>query len=226
MLRCMNAVSSTQNEADRKQFFDYFRGRLATTSRTDIPLPDRLVLVTACLDALASHWHASAEGVPTDLSGSERMRVFLLRHGDHQAFNKVSAPMLRNATGNELGTSFPFARYKPNQMNEVADWNDDPDFAVLEGATDGKTLNRWSYGGILYKDFRCAWVHNFAPDNGHIRVTEPDNFDRVEPYYRYISNRDRYLLMVPFAFLVDTLSRVIASFEREVTTRDVLPFRT
>jgi len=96
----MTSGSDFDVQGLRTQFFDYFRNRLTTVRRDDLPLPDRMVLVTACLDALASHWHDTADRAETSaqLSGAERMRVFLVRYGQHAAFERVSAPLLRNAT--------------------------------------------------------------------------------------------------------------------------------
>jgi hypothetical protein len=184
-----------------------------------------MVLLTASLDVLANYWHVTADRkeTPVKLSGAERMRRFLTRHGAHQAFERVSAPMFRNETAREIG-SFPFARYRPGQMNEVADWNDDPKFTDLEGLEDAKALTRWSYGGILYKDFRCAWVHKFASDNEEIYVAQEDHLGRVEPYYRYVANRGYFLLFMPIAFLSGTLERAIRSFEEEATVRNIRSF--
>ena len=111
-------------------------------------------------------------------------------------------------------------------MNEVADWENDPKFGDLENiVADRRSLVRWSYGGILYKDFRCAWVHKFGPESDQIRTIERDHFDRDAPYYRYVTNRDTFLLIMPVSFLSLTLERAIRSFEQETATRKFVPFK-
>ena len=215
----------------RQQFFEYFRDRLKTATRSDLPKPDRLVLLTASLAALSDHWHATADRVttPAQSNGLERMRLFLVRHGAHPAFEKVSAPMFRNATGREVGT-FPFASYQSAQVqfNEVRNWEADPNFSDLEsGVEDRNTLLRWSYGGILYVDFRCAWMHKLFPENEDIVYADTNNFDLDEPYYRYqySSGTGKFLLVMPVPFLSATLNRAIESFEREAETRNILPLK-
>lgn len=131
--------------------------------------------------------------------------------------------MLRNATGAQVGT-FPFADFKPDQLNEVRDWRDDPTFEELEGTVDRPTLLRWCYPGILYVDLRCAWVHEFLPGNENIIVNETDHLREREPYYRYIGNSRTFLLMMPVLFLVSTLENVIRSFQDDAAHRDILPF--
>ena len=209
----------------RQQFFEYFRKRLETIRRDDLPIPERLVLASACLDALANHWHATADAalVPPNLNGTERMRGFLSGHGRHPVFERVSAPMLRNATGQQVG-SVPFAAYKPNEMNEVRDWHHDPTFAELTGTvSDWKLLNRWSYPGILYVDFRCAWVHGLI--GGNPNITLSDYIGLGEPHYRFVRNKNRFLLVFPLPFLITTLENTIESFEHETLSRNILPFK-
>lgn len=206
-------------------FFSYFRARHAVAARDDVPLPDRLVILSASLDALAKHWSDTS---PLTIKGSsprhiERMRAFLILHGAHDSFERVSAPMLRAATKKEIG-SFPFGGYRPNQMNRVRSWQDDPKLKDLEASHPKKELVRWSYPGILYADLRCAWVHEFLPINENLRVNEFDSFGRNEPYYRYMSNTGDFLLMLPVGFLLATLERTIQSFEHEAQSGGFLPF--
>lgn len=211
----------------RGAFFEYFGKRLKTAKREDVELPDRLLILSAALDALAAHWHDTADRtqVPNASSHIERMRQFLLLHGGHDAFTKVSAPMLRNDVGTEAA-AFPFGSYRPGEFNEVRDWRDDPTFDELQGGTiDPKLLLRWTYPGILYKDLRCAWLHKFMPENSDIKVVEADYFDRDDPYYRYVGNKGYFLLIMPVRFLVRTVECAMASFQREADSRGVLPFK-
>lgn len=222
----MTTLPTSDIAIRRQRFFEYFRNRVDTLKRTDIPAPDRLVLSSAGLDALAKHWFvtAGARAAPANISGLERMRLFLLRHGNHEAFDKVSAPLVRQATGKEVG-AFPFNSYKPNSMNEVRDWRSDPALDEIdEAALDRKTALRWSYAGILYVDLRCAWVHNFVQKNEDVVIHDADFLGRGEPYYRYVNNKDRFRLMLPLPFLTSTLDTAIMSFERETTVQDILPF--
>lgn len=221
-------------EVRRQQFFDYFRKRLATAAREDVGLPDRLLLLGACLDSLAKHWQSAGDqtDAPPNLRSDERLRLFLLKHGGHPAFARVSAPMFRKAKAQEIG-NFPFTAYRLNEMNEVRDWRDDPMFDELSGSIDDrKALIRWSYPGILYVDLRCAWVHNFVPENDDIIINDADFLGRGEPYYRFVSPFDpskpqvgRFLLMMPLSFLLATVERALGSFQAECEARDVLPFR-
>jgi len=139
--------------------------------------------------------------------------------------------MFRKAKGQEVGT-FPFNEYKLNEMNTTRDWSHDPTFDELTGiVVERDALVRWSYPGILYVDLRCAWVHNFVPENEDIIINDSDFLGRGEPYYRLVSPFDpakpqvgRFLLMMPLSFLLATVDRAIHSFESEATTRGVLPF--
>jgi hypothetical protein len=210
----------------RSGFFRYFCERLATATSRHIQLPDRMILLSGGLDALANHWYATCDrsSTPASSSSVERMRLFLLRHGGHPAFEKVSAPMFRNDRGEELST-FPFASYRSFEMNEVRNWADDPSFSALEATVpERKALLRWSYPGIVYVDFRCAWVHTFLQENEDIILTESDTLLRDEPYYRFVSNTKEFKLVMPVAFLEATFGRAIESYEREATARDILPF--
>ena len=191
-----------------------------------------MVLLTACLDALAKHWDSTARPVVTETTprnAADRMRMFLQQHAQHPAFAKVSAPLLRASdqrTHLMLESRFPFARYCKNGMNEVATWKDDPDFADLEREEDEgnhKLLINCSYGGILYKELRCAWLHKFLPESEQI-VTLEDDHRSSEPYYRYVVNTEQFLLMIPVSFLVATVERVLRSFERETEECNILPF--
>jgi hypothetical protein len=218
-------ISASELAYRSEQFFAYFHARHRVASRDDVPLPDRLVILSASLDALAKHWRDTSDAATRQAlrSAKDRMRSFLIAHGGHLAFGKVSAPMLRNATGVQAG-KFPFAEYKPDQMNEVRDWRDDPDFEDLESTLDRRVLLRWSYPGILYVDFRCAWVHKFVPENEKIIVSQADYFGRSEPYYRYVGNAGTFLLMMPVAFLLATLEHAVQPFEQDASRRGILPF--
>lgn len=219
-------MSSASEIASRsEQFFAYFRARHRVAGRDDVPLPDRLVILSASLDALAKHWLDTSDAATRQAlrSGMDRMSSFLIAHGGHPAFGKVSAPMLRNATGVQAG-QFPFTEYKPDQMNEVRDWRDDPNFEDLKSTFDRDVLLRWSYPGMLYVDLRCAWVHKFVPENENIIVSEADYFERSEPYYRYVGNAGTFLLMMPVAFLLATLEHAMHSFEQDAQRRGILPF--
>lgn len=205
-------VDPAELESRTRQILCLFRKRHETAGRDDIPLPDRFVVLSASLDALAKHWWDTFSGprAGTKISAKLRMHEFLNTHGAHPAFAKVSAPMMRNATGREVG-SFPFAEYHPGEMNEVRSWRDDPDYAVLQASVPADELLRWSYPGILYVDFRCAWVHEFVPTNSKLHLSEADFLGRREPYYRYLSPPGVFFLMMPVPFLLDRLLPSIRS---------------
>lgn len=211
-----------------REFFLYFRKRVESATSSDLPHPDRMILLTACLDALANHWHATADRavVPAKVSGAERMRLFLQRHGQHAAFNKVSAPLLRDIGKQTFDSRFPFNRYRVDRMNLVSDWHDDPDFAeMLDAGVDPIQVTRWSYGGVIYKDLRNAWVHQFFATNDQVRTPDVDILQRAEPYYRYIVNRQKFLLIFPLPFITRTCELAVQSFEVEVSHRQILPFK-
>lgn len=140
--------------------------------------------------------------------------------------------MFRKAKEREIG-NFPFTAYKLNEMNEIRDWRDDPTFEELtESVGDRSALIRWSYPGILYVDLRCAWVHNFVPEEEDIIINDADFLGRGEPYYRFVSPFDpskpqigRLLLMLPLSFLLATVERALDSFQADCTARGVLPFQ-
>jgi len=59
-----------------QQFFAYFLARQEVARRDDIPLPDRLVILSASLDALAKHWWDTSASRRGTKPAMERMRTF------------------------------------------------------------------------------------------------------------------------------------------------------
>ena len=218
----------------RRDFFDYFRQRLAVTRDGAMRSPERMVLLTASLDALANHWASTTAGPDVrSIKNVDRLRLFLERHGGHEAYGRVSAPLLRAsdevtpAQRSELGGHFPFARYRTDALNEVSTWNQDPCFSTLASATSAfnrETLVRFSYGGLLYKRLRCGWLHEFMARDEDIMTPEVSTIHH-EPYYLYAINTQRFIFVVPVVFLVATLERAIDSFDAEATKRDIVPFK-
>lgn len=71
-------------------------------------------------------------------------------------------------------------------------------------------LERWRYGGVIYSEYRCAWVHEF--DEG--RVTDHSfSLDHShEPVYESLNGAR--ILVLPGPFLLDTYKHAIDSFEQ------------
>jgi len=220
----------TDKEDIRARFFSRFGDRLKTARDCDIPNADRLILLTACLDALAMHWMSTC-AEPEKTSRAGRMRRFLLRHGQHDAWSRVSAPLLRDRVVSaeakaDIEQRFPFLRYKPRQYNEVATWKDDPTFDDIQATNlvKPKPLVGCSYPGIVYKELRCGWLHESRGESDAVETPARDDFAGGEPSYSCDFSSARLSLVVPVSFLVQTLERALKSFEQEASERDIVPY--
>jgi hypothetical protein len=220
----------SETEERRARFFDYFRERVKTAGSNAVPSTDRLLLVSACLDALAMHWMATSPALEKTWSG-ERLRRFLLRHGQHDAWSRVSAPRLRDqlTTAPARGaveSRFPFSYYEPGPTGHVAMWKDDPTYADLKALNliDEKVLAGSSYGGIVYKDLRCGWVHESRPGSQLVQTPLHDELADGEPRYRCDFGTRVVSLILPLSFLVQTAERAVGSFEAEAVQRDIVPY--
>jgi hypothetical protein len=228
-------------KGDRDGFFAYFRGRADQASRDDLREPEAMVLLTASLDALAKHWNDTC-AQPRVKGHARRMHEFLVMHGGHSCFERVCAPLLRDrmkANRHPLLTGlekrFPFDRYKALEMTEVATWEDDPTVETLENdGLDPDMVRPSSYGGVIYKRLRCAWVHALGlQDENGLRTPKSDEVSD-EPYYSNTTTfsskpeRDlmsRAVLVLPRPFLLATLRRAIDGFEEQAVAANVRPFR-
>lgn len=230
-------MTPQQRAIRRRQFFDYVRLRLRTVSSSDLQLPDRLILLGALFDALAKHWWSTSQ--TSSLGGVQRMHRFLLTHGEHAAFERVSAPLLygerlEDQARAALEKLFPFERYFSNRgrPKEVATWRDDPAMTTVEQipGLDPEQAVGCSYGGLFYTRLRNPWLHDLYPSRFDMSVVARDAIEET-PYYRRVEqlledpSEDWFLLELPIAFVIGTAERAIFSFEREATERDILPFR-
>jgi hypothetical protein len=116
----------------------------------------------------------------------------------------------------------------------VATWKDDPAFTALEqlyvSKEDRSLLVTCSYGGILYKELRCAWVHKYLPESEEmVCITDDDERDpeslaahSAGPYYRYTRDTHTgdihtgsFSLWFQVSFLAVTVESALSSFERK-----------
>jgi hypothetical protein len=210
---------------DRKWFFNYYRQRarnveaLETVSVEAVDIgvdrsfaPDQHVLIAAGLDSLAMHWSKTTRR-PRE-SPSSRFGEFLCRHGGHPAFGKCAVPHLlaRGAREKRKDLIQKFQGFMQGFAHRrVFNWSDDPDFVEvlsLVDAPDREWLQRSRYGELLYREYRCGWLHEFQSP-----TLAPDYGEAIEPQYQNYSRHRRPYF--PKVFLLETYQRVVASFERE-----------
>lgn len=208
-------------------FFRYYLQRLANLQRlaevrpatvADFPGsfdPDRLILAVAGLDSLAYHWDR-VYGAGTRSHG-ERLGEFLVEHGDATVFAKCSMPeLLTRALADRRQTLVDALVRVPNATNPPATqrrWQEDPTLrdllatSAIAGAVDPDWVRRSRYGEILYKKFRCSWVHEFdGPGTG------PPLFDVSPDEPRYDNRNGERELIFPLSFLLKTYETAIESF--------------
>lgn len=216
-------------------YFDFFRTRhavatgLAPQQRVaDHELsPDQHVLVGAGLDALSSRWGALRHP-GKQLLHQWRMAEFLEEHGGHPCFSRVAGPYLvrhaaRKKTAKRKATpSFSqdwvgasrAAVGKFPSRGQMYLWSQDRLLSDVEARlrtanagvpTDWASMFR--YGGVLYKEHRCAWVHD---------LNEGDLSDRpmsslTEPHYE--ARNGKRVLVFEGSFLLGVYGHAINSFE-------------
>lgn len=234
MRHSMTRHERQQVEVRRTQFFAFFRKRLETARRQNgLPYVDRMVLLTAGLDALAKHWGDSSGAAETQ--HLDRMRIFLARHGGHGAFERVSVPLMHADKKTEehnkakLIQHFPFERYCFNgevRPYRLSSWSDDAILEEVKRATSiaDRQLARFSYGGILYCRLRNSWVHELLQNDEDVLAPD-ESVVSDEPHYRFVANGPRFVLVFPVSFLEATYERCIESFARDAEERQALPFR-
>src|SRR5579859_3576122 len=174
------------NDRERIQhFFGVFRHRIDAIAEINNAfgrrmLPERFILVSAGLDALAKYWK---ELYRTNLnSAGERMGEFLVEHGNRDVFERVSAPLLIQRARSEGAAWLPVLEtaFRVNYDDgTVREWKDDPTFArvVADPAVAGAGIDvnwiRWGrYGEILYREIRNSWIH----ESGEPRDLPPADY--------------------------------------------------
>lgn len=207
--------------------------------------PEAHVLISAGLDSLAKYWQTTYR---PDLAGAGhrvRFAEFLLTHADAAVFSRVCGPLLR-ARATKLGPrkSQLITRVVGGleQHGSVRYFSDDPTLDELAGNVElqalgiGRTwLQKSRFGEVLYSEYRCNWVHEFQPS----KDLAPQNWDLRDLKPRYqnvlVPQRDnsgesssgnwRHRVYFPTAFLLETYSRVISSFESDCLRDNIDPSR-
>lgn len=227
--------------------------------------PEQHVLIGAGLDAMATDWadvfrpELSSEGA----SAANRLHEFLEQHAEHEAiFQKVAAPMLADwlVDHEEAIAAAVVRRIAGDVRNGIVRYaSEDPDFLAFSTHPEfaridmrpapGKQkrrpipVRRFRFGEVLYRDYRCGWVHNLrgserlAPSDANEGVTWTDYDSRVR--YQNISElrrkpggndsewdfvpRRRPVFSIPW--LLARYAQAIASFEVQCVReqRDPIP---
>ncbi len=241
--RCATPISS-EDGSDIKLFFDYFRKRhkvAATLPATfgqigDEMTPDQHILVGAGLDALAMHWANLCKGPSQH---QERMAEFLSTHGGHECFDRVAGPYLfRHAV------NYAKKKKKTDHKTNYNSWIKhieqaigikptgaefcycDKDITLKEIQSILKKTDvppQWAksylYGGMIYKGYRCSWVHE--SDEGLITTRTFSNDLTSNPHYE--SQESQRILVFPGRFLLNTYEKAINSFESYCQKNNVVP---
>ena len=232
-----NQITAVSNrEVLREAFFLYFKERL-DSARTQPHKADGMILLMAGLDALANHWASSGEVLVEPNNGANRLRLFLKHHGQHDCFGRVSMPELRKTVEitdiTKFEKLFPFSSVQAPVTYRSLDWTCDPTFEDLLtigdinlglNAMKSKVFQRKlidsSYGGLVYKRFRCAWVHEFLPNLDGVVTSGLLSEDEDAPYYHYVQTTKRWFLVMSAGFLVRTFEAAIESFKTYAITNN------
>jgi hypothetical protein len=216
-------------------FFRYYRQRLANlealrslpapSSTPGFPgsfLPEQFLLVTAGLESLATHWGALYQiAIPKSRfsKSAERLGRFLVEHGDVAIFSRCSMPDLFRRAAKEPTKDALIAALcqVPSAINPPASrrrWQDDPALdalaaqpAIVSAGIHSAWLRQSRYGEILYKEFRCNWVHELDGPG-----TRPTLFQAPENEPRYDNLEKAPTLVFPLEFLKITYAAVLSSF--------------
>jgi hypothetical protein len=192
-------------------FFNFFRSRLNVAG--SLPAgPDQHILVAACLDALAKYWASAFQ--QKFVSHQHRMAEFLALHGGHPALQRVATPYFERWVRHNRPTT-SIGHWLPQPTALVVTWEKDPTIDVLQQRLLPHSLppdwfQRWRYGGVIYKEHRCGWIHDAqagdAPDTSFSSYSDTDT-----PHYAAFNNKR--ILVLTSSFLMKMLEHAIASFE-------------
>jgi hypothetical protein len=137
---------------------------------------ERYIVLGAILESLSAR-RAQMLGRKR-LPGAEKMAEFLCSYGPPDVFGRCSGPdLLRRARDehpNVLDALKAKIKFHP-LTGIVREWHDDPLLeelladqtlkAAAAGISDLPTWLRAScYGDMIYRNFRCAWVHSLGPN--------------------------------------------------------------
>jgi hypothetical protein len=228
----------------KAQFFDYFRHRLKNLKLIkDQFEPEGNILAGAVLDALAKYW-AKHSNRPEEPAG-RRLAEFLATHANAVIWMKCSHTDLRERARSGLdpqqraalqGCLNGIPSEDATHDARVLSWTIDPDFGTLQrdGLLNGagvpvEFLEKSRYGEILYRLYRCAWIHDMTPDDrlntdsSHLLslLAESQGSGPPQPYYAARNHVRR--LVIPQPFILSTLEKALNSFEQSVPNGTSLP---
>jgi hypothetical protein len=160
------------------------------------------------------------------------MRLFLMRHGRHEAWSRVSAPLLRDRIGSPrergvIETRFPFEQFVPDRIHPVATWKSDPRLSELEALrfVNRESLVESSYAGLVHEELISKCEEESFPAASVVEMPWHDELADGAPRYRYDSLAGALRLVIPMSFVVETAKRAVRSFETEAIERDIVPFK-
>jgi hypothetical protein len=138
---------------------------------------DSHVLACAALDGLSFWWQVLEKGSVAKQESEERYTQFLLGLNSNKGLNLVSTPFLYLSLETQA-IEKPFRELVLQRW--VGDWGDDsighpstidPTVDELKLEYDkvsvgqveniGQTLTRFTYSGLIYKYYRCSFVHQY-----------------------------------------------------------------
>ena len=207
-------------EVEVTRFFEHFRGRLAAVEQLQTPstvemTPDQHILLGAALETLSAYW--SRTTLPKDISsGSLRMDAFLAKHGP-QPFKRVSSPALRELLAANSKALMILDKLAPRiASGTVQRWTKAGETLTLAAAlapagVSAKDVKKQSFGAILYREHRCAWLH--SSDQGGISSDPSFGNDPCHVFRNGVPT-----LTLPAPFLIQTLGSAIDGFEVECQT--------
>lgn len=236
-----------RHERAIRRGFDYFRERHQTIERlgegrhvTDGLDPDQSVILATTLDALAQYWAGAWRPELNDKYAPKgvRMHEFLMEHGRREIFERVSGPhLVRRAQKKDRRALVPevLRVYGDDGWDDrIRSWRDDltltellGDPGVAAAGGDTRFIEKSLYGHLLYRDFRCSWVHEMMPGDVHTRpfassdgADEPHYGNEIARGWLHIERRPTF----PAVFLLDTLVTAIDRFEARCLADDRNPF--
>jgi hypothetical protein len=243
-------------------FFNFYRQRIMNADHiVNVPAPpgrpdvvpsysaEQHVLIAAGLESLAYQWGVTS-GKEFIKNDRERFSSFLRLHGGHPCFQRCSVPYLLERAEGELLVVDPTQRASVSRKisalrgylgsasanHRVRTWTDDPNFPVVEADSafpDKTWLHGGRYGDILYKEYRCFWVHQFR---GSPKVRPDYDSQAPEPRYENVTTiredpdgkvpttiANSVCLVFSSRFLLDTYHNALERFRLECEATGNVP---
>jgi hypothetical protein len=218
-----------RQKTTKDHFFRYLRRRLRNIQRLNEMvdqngLPDfdadQHILLAALLDSSAKYW---AETFGISLRNARvRMARFLMRHGTHAYWHRCSVvDLLGRTIDKDTPAEVPsivlrLKRELDSRPSALClDWTNDPSVQELAGLQNDTStkLYEWlelsSYGSILYKYYRCSWLHTL---DSHPMVWSSGNAE-IPEYENALGGRR---LALSKRFLLQEVEFSLNNFERAV----------